>query len=164
MKMQGAWSQESGVGNGFTCCEYPERGPRLRRWFVEEERRRPPAATFEDLIVWQKAHAWVLSIYRLTEAFPVTERYGRTAQFRRAAVSLPANIAEGFRKSGVADKKRFMNIAQGSIEECRYYLILARDLGYGNPEAAMVQLQEVSRLLDAYTKAIRIPGILTPDS
>jgi four helix bundle protein len=77
---------------------------------------------------------------------------------RRAAISIPANIAEGFKKIGVADKKRFMNIAQGSLEECRYYLILARDLAYGDSSKLTVQLEEVSRLLDAYARAIVTPG------
>ncbi len=119
---------------------------------------RAPARTFEDLIVWQKAHAWVLAVYRFTEGFPAREAYSLTTQFRRAAVSVPANVAEGFKKAGVADKKRFMNIAQGSIEECRYYLILARDLGYGSSGPLLAQLEEVSRLLDAYARAIETPG------
>jgi four helix bundle protein len=119
---------------------------------------RAPARTFEDLVVWQKAHAWVLAAYHFTESFPAQETYGLTIQLRRAAVSIPANIAEGFKKAGVADKRRFMNIAQGSLEECRYYLILARDLSYGDPQQLMVQLEEVSRLLDAYARAIETPG------
>jgi four helix bundle protein len=81
------------------------------------------------------------------------------SQFRRAAVSIPANIAEGFRKSGKADKARFMNIGQASLEECHYYLILSRDLNYGENDTLMRLLGEVSRILDAYSKAI-----LTPDS
>jgi len=108
--------------------------------------------------VWQKAHAWVLATYRFSETFPSKETYGLTSQFRRAAVSVPANIAEGFKKAGVADKKRFMNIAQGSLEECRYYLILARDLGYGDGRELLSQLEEVSRLLAAYARAIETPG------
>ncbi len=119
---------------------------------------RAPARTFEDLIVWQKAHAWVLATYRFSEAFPSKEVYALTSQLRRAAISVPANIAEGFKKSGVADKRRFMNIAQGSLEECRYYLILARDLGYGDFTELMPQLEEVSRLLNAYARAIETPG------
>ncbi|MBI3886639.1 MAG: four helix bundle protein [Opitutae bacterium] len=119
---------------------------------------RAPARTFEDLIVWQKAHAWVLGVYRFSETFPPRELYALTSQFRRAAVSIPANIAEGFKKSGVADKRRFMNIAQGSLEECRYYLILSRDLGYGDSAQLLEQLEEVSRLLNAYTRAIETPG------
>jgi four helix bundle protein len=114
--------------------------------------------TFEDLIVWQKAHAWVLEVYRFSEAFPSKEVYGLTSQLRRAAISIPANIAEGFKKSGVADKRRFMNIAQGSLEECRYYMILSRDLGYGDVSELMSHLEEVSRLLSAYTRAIETPA------
>jgi len=119
---------------------------------------RAPARTFADLIVWQKAHAWVLGIYHFTERFPARENYCLASQFRRAAISIPANVAEGFKKIGVADKKRYMNIAQGSLEECRYYLILARDLGYGDAPELMAQLEEVSRLLDAYARAIETPG------
>src|SRR5688572_24896284 len=90
--------------------------------------RRAPARTFEDLIAWQQAHAWVLAVYRSSDLFPKREIYAPTSQFRRAAISIPANIADGCKKGGVADKRRFMNIAQGSLEECRYYMILARDL------------------------------------
>src|ERR1044071_8047076 len=105
-----------------------------------------PARTFEDLIVWQKAHRFVLSIYRLTDGFPPKEIYGLTSQFRRAGVSIPANIAEGFKKKSKVDKARFMNIAQGSVEECRYYLILAKDLGYSETRELSSQLAEVSKL------------------
>jgi four helix bundle protein len=112
------------------------------------------AKTFQDLIVWQKSHLFVLMVYRLTKNFPKSELYGLTQQFRRAAVSIAANIAEGFRKRTKADKARFMNIAQGSLEECRYYLILAGDLGYGEMGPAMNQLEEVSKLLDSYCRAI----------
>ena len=120
---------------------------------------RQPARSFQDLIVWQKAHRFVLSIYRFTESFPKHEVFGLSSQFRRAAVSIPANIAEGFKKSGRADKGRFMNIAQGSLEECRYYLILASDLGYGTTQELLFQLEEVSRMLESYRTAI-----LAPDS
>lgn len=91
--------------------------------------------TFEDVDLWRKAHAWVLAIYKFTEVFPKHELFGLTSQLRRAAVSVPANFAEGFKKRGLADKIRFYNIAQGSLEECRYYLILARDLRYETQEA-----------------------------
>jgi four helix bundle protein len=82
---------------------------------------RSPAKTFEDLIVWQKAHRFVLAVYRFSDAFPKSETYGLTSQLRRATISIAANIAEGFKKKGRVDKARFMNISQGSIEECRYY-------------------------------------------
>ena len=92
------------------------------------------AKTFRDLIVWQKAHQLVLALYRFSDSFPKSEMYGLVSPIRRAAVSVPANLAEGFKKTGRADKARFMNMAQGSLEECRYYLILAVDLGYGEAD------------------------------
>lgn len=117
------------------------------------------ARCFEDLIVWQKAHNFVLSAYQLTKDFPKEESYGLTSQFRRAAVSIPTNIAEGFKKKGKADKVRSLNIAQGSLEEARYYLILAKDLEYCNSDELMLQIQEVSKLLEAYRKTIENSGL-----
>ena len=115
---------------------------------------RKPAKRFEDLIVWQKAHQFVLEVYKLTEKFPKTEIYGLTSQFRRAAISIPANTAEGFKKKGKADKARFLNIAQGSLEECRYYLILSKDLGYCDSTRLNEKVSEVSKLLQAYMSTI----------
>lgn len=120
---------------------------------------RKPARTFQDLVVWQKAHQLVLGAYRMTKRFPREEVYGLSSQMRQAVVSVAANIAEGFRKRGRADKARFLNTAQGSLEEVRYYLIVARDLEYGDVDELRELLEEVSRLLDAYAKAI-----LTSDS
>src|SRR5438094_4724286 len=116
-----------------------------------------PARTFQDLLVWQKAHQFVLGVYALTTVFPKQETYGLSLQMRRAAVSIPANIAEGFRRRGKAEKARFMNIAEGSVEECRYFLILAKDLGYGDIERLAASLEEVSRLLNAYAAALLAP-------
>ena len=116
--------------------------------------KRKPAKTFQDLIVWDKAHQFVLSVYRLSNNFPKNEMYGLTSQIRRAAISIPANIAEGFKKRTKPDKARFLNIAQASLEECRYYLILIKDLGYGDTVELMLQIEEVSRLLQAYTASI----------
>ena len=115
---------------------------------------RMPSKRLEDLIVWQKAHQFVLAVYRLSRTFPRSETYGLSSQFRRAAVSIAANIAEGFKKRGKADKLRFFNIAQGSIEESRYYLILAKDLEYGDVSELSQLLEEVSKLLEAYSQAI----------
>ncbi len=78
-----------------------------------------------------------------------------SAQLRRASVSVPANIAEGFRRRGKADKARFMNIAEGSIEECRYFLILAEDLGCGDPYKLHGEIEEICRMLSSYASAIR---------
>ncbi len=122
------------------------------------ESRRAPAKSFEDLVVWQKAHAWVLVVYRMSDAFPAKENYALTSQLRRAAMSVPANVAEGFKKRGARDKLRFFNIAQGSLEESRYFLILARDLGYADVREAQEKLEEISRLLEAYYRTILNSG------
>lgn len=115
---------------------------------------RAPAKTFRDLVVWQKAHEFVLGIYQYSAGFPRSEAYSLTSQLRRAAISIAANIAEGFRRRGDADKVRRLNIAQGSLEECRYYLILSNDLNYGECAKLQMLLEEVSKILDAYAKAI----------
>ena len=119
---------------------------------------RPTARSFRELVVWQKAHEFVMTVYRLTESFPDREKFGLSHQLRRAAVSIPANIAEGFGKRSQAEKARFLNIAEGSLEECRYYLILTQDLGYGQTEPLMSTLEEASRLLNAYARAILASG------
>ncbi len=121
---------------------------------MAEEGRRGPARTFQDLVVWQKAHELVLAVYRCSKGFPKAEVYGLVSQLRRSAVSAPANVAEGFKRRGKADKLRFLNIAQGSLEESRYFLILANDLEYGDSTTLLGQLEVVSRLLDAYIRAI----------
>jgi four helix bundle protein len=115
-------------------------------------------------VVWQKAHALVLAIYKLTAAFPRDEVYGLTAQMRKAAVSIPGNVAEGFKRRGRLDKARFLNIAQGSAEEIRYYLRLGRDLGYGREAAVERLLEEVSKLLEAYRNSIimSLPAVARP--
>ena len=115
---------------------------------------REGAKNFQDLIVWQKAHRFVLEIYKFTEVFPKSELYGLTSQFRRSAVSVPANIAEGFKKKGKLDKARFLNIAQGSLEESRYYLILAQDLEYGDSSRLIMMLDEISKMLRSYADTI----------
>jgi four helix bundle protein len=119
---------------------------------------RPAARSFRDLLVWRKAHEFVLAVYALTAGFPKQETYGLALQMRRAAVSVPANIAEGFRRRGRSDKARFMNMAEGSLEESRYYLILAQDLGYGDTAQLSAVAEEVSRLLNAYAAAILSSG------
>jgi len=115
---------------------------------------RPAARTFRDLVVWQKAHQFVLAVYAFAATFPKSETYGLSVQMRKAAVSIPANIAEGFRRRGKADKVRFLNTSEASLEESRYYLILSEDLGYGKSGKLLDSLEEVSRLLNSYSKAI----------
>lgn len=119
---------------------------------------RESAKSFQDLVVWRKAHGFVLEVYRGVQTFPKSETYGLTAQFRRAAISISANIAEGFRKQSKVDKARFLNIAEGSLEECRYYLILARDLGYTEINYIWELSEEVGRLLNGYRTAILTPN------
>jgi four helix bundle protein len=115
---------------------------------------RPPARSFRDLMVWRQAHAFVLAVYRFTATFPKQETYGLALQMRRAAISTAANVAEGFAKRTKPEKARYLNIAEGSAEESRYYVILAEDLGYGDTHALARSLDEVSRLLNAYVRAI----------
>jgi four helix bundle protein len=111
--------------------------------------------TFTELIVWQKAHQFVLAVYQITREFPKEEIYGLTPQFRRAAISIAANIAESYKKWSDKEKARFLNIAHSSLEECRYYLILSNDLGYGKVTTENKLLEEISKLLFSYTKAIK---------
>ena len=112
---------------------------------------------FQSVIAWQKAHTFVLEVYRVTRSFPEDEKFGLVSQFRRAAVSIEANIAEGYKKLSKADKLRFMNISQGSQEECRDYIILSRDLGYLSPKDFQLlhyMLEESSKFLNLYCKGI----------
>ena len=111
--------------------------------------------SFKELLFWQKAHKFVLEVYKLTESFPKSELYGLTSQFRRAAVSIAANIAEGYKKRGKNDKIRFMNISQGSLEECRYYILLAKDLNFGYEKEMENLLDEVSKLIYSYANVIK---------
>ena len=113
--------------------------------------------SFENVLAWQKAYAFVLLTYRVTRHFPEDEKFGLTSQFRRAAVSIEANIAEGYKKLSKADKLRFFNISQGSLEECRDYHILSRDLNYlhaGEFEQLHQSIEETSKFLNSYCKAI----------
>ena len=113
--------------------------------------------SFKDIVAWQRAHQFVLLVYKFTRTFPVEERFGLCSQFQRAAVSIAANIAEGYRKLSKADKLRFLNVAQGSLEECRYYILLSKDLNYiseDNNKELTTSIEDVSRLLNAYSKGI----------
>ena len=114
---------------------------------------------FTELIVWQKAHQFVLQIYSLTSRFPREELFGITSQIRRAAISIAANIAEGYTKRVARDKARFFNTAQGSLSECKYYIILTRDLKFSHDEKIASLLDEVSRLLNSYTRAVEKNGV-----
>ena len=113
--------------------------------------------SFEQLIVWQKAHSYVLAIYKITKQYPKEELFCLVNQMRRAAASITANIAEGYAKISSKDKLRFYNISQGSLEETRNFIILSKDLGYitlQDKEQLGIQAAEISRLLNAYCIAL----------
>lgn len=113
---------------------------------------------YKRLKVWEKAHELVLEVYRSTQGFPANERYGLTPQIRRAAASLPANIAEGYGRSGDAELSRFLSIAQGSSSELSYHLLLARDLGYlesGEFDGLASRLDEVQKMMAALRRRTR---------
>ena len=109
-------------------------------------------------MAWQKAHAFVLAFYKTKPMFPDDEKFALVPQFQRAAVSIAANIAEGYKKVSRADKLRFFNIAQGSLEECRYYIILSHDVGYYSKETAndmWAKIEEAAITLHSYCEAIK---------
>jgi four helix bundle protein len=105
---------------------------------------------YRKLVVWQRAHQFVLALYAATRAFPEEERYGLTSQTRRAALSIPANIAEGCGRETAAEFRRFLYVAMGSAREVDYYLLLARDLGLVDEtlgKRLMNDLDEIQRML-----------------
>ena len=104
--------------------------------------------SFRQLETWQEAHKLVLMVYQITKGFPNEERYGLISQMRRAAVSVPANVAEGFKRRGIRDKIRFYNIAEASLEELKYFFILSKDLAYvSSNDDLIAQSHTVGRLL-----------------
>ena len=122
--------------------------------------------SFKDLECWQQAHEFVKTVYGVTKHFPDDELYGLTSQFRRAAVSIAANICEGYRKLSRADKLRFLNIAQGSLEECRYYILLSHDIEYiDNVQRDRLEylLNGASWKLNGYAEAISKNKGITDD-
>lgn len=121
--------------------------------------------SFEELIVWQKAHQLTLEVYKLSKNFPKEETYGLTSQLRRASVSIAANIAEGYKRKTKNDKVRFFNISEGSLDEVKYYLILAKDLGFVKENSNLIDLaNEVAKLLYSYKNAILNSGSSFLDS
>jgi len=112
---------------------------------------------FTELKVWQRSHQLVLEIYRLTKGFPKEELYGVTSQLRRAVASVPSNIAEGSKRKQLQDYARFLNIAESSLCETEYFIILSRDLGYLMKEVALNPLQEIdeiARMLNALRESV----------
>ncbi len=114
--------------------------------------------SFEELEAWKKAHELALAVYRVTRAFPPDERFGVTAQLRRCTSSVAANIAEGFGRRSTRDFVRYLEIASGSLEETRYFLLLARDLGYLVSDGYSIidaSCDETGRLLGALIRSLR---------
>jgi four helix bundle protein len=106
---------------------------------------------FTQLEVWRKAHHLALDVHRLSRIFPTDERYLLTHQIRRAAFSVPSNIAEGFGRRTPKDKARSYVIGQGSLEELRYWLIVAKDLGYvSDVDALSAAADAVAALLSRF--------------
>ena len=114
-------------------------------------------STFKDIIAWQKAYDYCLHVYHVSANFPDFEKFGLRSQFTRAAVSIAANIAEGYKKLSKQDKLRFFNIAQGSLEECRCYNLLSKDLGYITTEqftSLEFKIDGTSRFLNQYCDGV----------
>ncbi len=113
---------------------------------------------FSRLDVWQKAHTMVLEVYQLTSSFPDAERYGIVSQLRRAAFSVPANIAEGQRRNSPKDFAHFLDVALGSLAEVQYFALLSRDLQYMTDESyaqLSLQMDEIERMLTAFVATLR---------
>ncbi len=114
--------------------------------------------TFQDLIVWQKAHHFVLEVYEVTKSFPKDELFGLISQIRRAVISVPANIVEGRKKKTIPHQASFINIAESSLEEVKYYLILSKDLNYINEEKykhLFEKAEEIGKLINGYEKFLK---------
>jgi four helix bundle protein len=110
-------------------------------------------SSFRDMGVWQEVHKLVLMVYKVTQSFPTDERFGLISQMRRSALSVPANIAEGFKRRGIQDKIHRYNIAEASLEELKYYFIVAEDLGYASTTGLVVQSEIVGRLLNGFIES-----------
>ena len=111
--------------------------------------------TFKEILAWQKSHELVLLVYKLTAEYPKYELFGLTSQSRRCAVSVPSNIAEGFKRKTKNDSVHFYNIAESSLEELKYQLLLSKDLKYITDEQyekAFTLSEEVGRLINGWIK------------
>ncbi|OGY22568.1 MAG: hypothetical protein A2113_04240 [Candidatus Woykebacteria bacterium GWA1_44_8] len=113
---------------------------------------------FENLEVWKKSHAFTLKIYKVTNTFPKEEKYRLGDQLRRSAASVATNIVGGNSRTHKAEFQQFLNMARSSLEETKYHLLLARDLGYLD-DKTYVQLQgdceEIGRMLSGLMKSLK---------
>ena len=111
--------------------------------------------SFKDLVVWQKAHQLVLDTYKMTTLLPDSEKYGISNQIKRCSASVPANISESFGRIGLKDKIRLLYIANGSLEETKYFLILIQDLDLCDTNELQSKAEEVSKILNAYINKMK---------
>jgi len=128
---------------------------------------------YKELVVWQKAKEFAVAIYRATEAFPKTERFGLTSQLQRSAVSVPANIAEGWGRGSTKEYIQFLTVARGSLMELETHLIISGDLGYLKPsqlEQSQRQVESIGQMLNRLIQALQSrrepsakPGAGKPD-
>lgn len=119
---------------------------------------KPKVTSFRHLIVWQKAHALTLELYRVTKAFPQDEKFGIVSQLRRSASSIATNIVEGHKRNGRKDFLHFLNLADASLEETKYHLILSRDLDYlsgSDYQKLNLKCEEVGRILCGFQKSLK---------
>jgi four helix bundle protein len=158
----GVWRSREQLNSGKKWGKYGFSGEvvgsiiRAVRCPIQRKRKKnmSPVVTFQNLEAWKYAHALVMQVYQVIQKFPPEERYGLVSQMRRAAVSVPANVAEGFKRHGIRDKVRFYNLAEGSLEELKYYVILSRDLGYlANCSDLLTQADATGRLLYGLIKS-----------
>ena len=115
---------------------------------------------FRKLVVWRKSHSVALSIYRATSTFPAPERYGLTSQMRRAAFSIPSNIAEGCGRAGNAELRQYLHVSLGSASELDYFLLFSRDLGFLTPaqhNTLETKVHEVKLMLAGLIRKISVP-------
>jgi four helix bundle protein len=120
---------------------------------------------FRNLKVWQRSHALALDLYRITTSFPKDERFGLVSQLRRAAASVPTNIAEDAKRQGRKDYARFLNIAEGSLAEIEYLVLLSRDLNYipsESAEVAIAEVGEIGRMLHGLRTRVESHGTRVP--
>jgi four helix bundle protein len=120
---------------------------------------------FQDLEVWQKAHKLVLEIYKATNTFPRSEQFGVVSQLRRASCSIPANMAEGYRRRSTKEFLQFLAVANGSAEELRYFLILSRGLHYISSQDQTIMDREITRIvqmLAALSRSLKLRGTRLP--
>lgn len=110
---------------------------------------------FRDMLLWQKAHGLVLDIYQMSISIPDAEKFGIKSQIQRSCVSVPSNIVEGYGRISLKEKLSFLYIANGSLEETRYFLILIQDLNFTNTDSLESKLIEVSKMLNSYIKKIK---------